>query len=44
MMRQGKLNAPGLIDPIVSIDEMQGVFDLIKNDPGQVIKYGVRFG
>jgi threonine dehydrogenase-like Zn-dependent dehydrogenase len=43
MMRQGKLKAPGLIDPIVSIDEMQGVFDLIRDDPGKVIKYGVRF-
>ena len=44
MMRQGKLRAPGLVAPIVEIEEMQGVFDLIRDDAGKVIKYGVRFG
>jgi threonine dehydrogenase-like Zn-dependent dehydrogenase len=42
MMRQGKLNASGLIDPVVSLDEGPEVFRMIEEDPGKVIKYGVR--
>jgi len=42
-MRQGKLRAPGLIDPVVSIEEGPEVFRRIKEDPGSVIKYAVKF-
>ena len=43
MMRKGKLTAPGLIRPIVSLDEGPALFGLIRNEPDRVIKYGVRF-
>lgn len=43
MIRKGRLTAPGLIQPVVSIEEGPEVFRLIENDPGQVIKYAVRF-
>jgi threonine dehydrogenase-like Zn-dependent dehydrogenase len=41
LMRQGKLTAPGLIDPVVTIDEGPEVFRLIEKDPGKVIKFAV---
>ena len=43
LMRQGKLTAPGLIQPIVELDEGPEVFRLIEKDPGEVIKLAVRF-
>jgi threonine dehydrogenase-like Zn-dependent dehydrogenase len=43
LMRQGKLRAPGLIDPIVSLAEGPDVFRLIEQDPGRVIKFAIRF-
>ena len=43
MMHKGKLSAPDLISPIVSLEECPEVFRLIKEDPNQVIKYAVRF-
>lgn len=43
MMRQGRLAAPGLIDPVVTLDEGPEVFRLIEREPDKVIKYGVRF-
>ncbi|MGC9348312.1 MAG: zinc-dependent alcohol dehydrogenase [Anaerolineae bacterium] len=43
LMRQGKLTAPGLITPVVSLDEATGVFDIIRDHPEKVIKYAVRF-
>jgi threonine dehydrogenase-like Zn-dependent dehydrogenase len=43
MMRRGKLTAPGLIDPIVSIDKGPEVFRLIHHEPDKVQKYAVRF-
>jgi threonine dehydrogenase-like Zn-dependent dehydrogenase len=43
MMRQGKLTAPGLIQPVVSLEEGPGVFQLIKESPDRVIKYAIRF-
>jgi hypothetical protein len=43
MMRKGRLTAPGLIQPVVPLDEGPYVFELIKNEPDQVIKYAVRF-
>ena len=42
-MRQGKLTAPGLIDPVVPLDQGPEVFRWIKEDPGQVIKYAIHF-
>ncbi|MEZ4616169.1 MAG: zinc-binding dehydrogenase [Caldilineaceae bacterium] len=42
MMRKGLLRAPGLIDPIVSMDEVQPVFDKMKHDPNQLLKYAVQ--
>ena len=43
MMRKGKLTAPGLIDPVVSIDQGPEVFRQIRDEPGSVIKYAIRF-
>jgi threonine dehydrogenase-like Zn-dependent dehydrogenase len=43
MMRIGKLKAPGLIHPIVPIEKGKEVYRLMKDDPNQLIKYGVRF-
>ncbi|MDP6775503.1 MAG: zinc-binding alcohol dehydrogenase [Candidatus Latescibacteria bacterium] len=43
MMRQGRLTAPGLIDPVVTLDEGPEVFRRIEQDPDQVIKFAVRF-
>lgn len=43
LMRQGRFTAPGLIHPVVFLDEAPRVWDLIERDPDQVIKYAVRF-
>jgi threonine dehydrogenase-like Zn-dependent dehydrogenase len=43
MMQQGKLTAPGLIQPVVSLDEGPEIFRLIRDEPNEVIKYAVRF-
>jgi threonine dehydrogenase-like Zn-dependent dehydrogenase len=43
MMRQGKLSAPGLIQPVVPIEQGPEVFRLIREEPDRVIKYAVRF-
>ena len=43
LMRKGVLRCHGLIDPIVSIDEGQRVFDLMRDDPHELLKYAVRF-
>ncbi len=42
-MKQGQLTAPGLIDPLVSLEEVPAIFQLIKHRPEEVVKYGVRF-
>ena len=43
MMRQGLLSAPGLIQPLVSLDEGPAVWDLVFNKPAEVVKFGIRF-
>jgi threonine dehydrogenase-like Zn-dependent dehydrogenase len=43
LMRQGKLKAPGLIDPVVTIDQGPEVFRLIESEPHKVLKFAVRF-
>lgn len=43
MMRQGRLTAPGLIQPLVSLDEFQEVWRLIQDHPEEVVKFGIRF-
>jgi threonine dehydrogenase-like Zn-dependent dehydrogenase len=43
MMRQGRLTAPGLISPIVTLDEGPEIWRLIRDEPQKVIKYAVRF-
>ena len=43
MMRQGRLTAPGLIDPVVTLDEGPEIFRTIEQDPGKVTKFAVRF-
>jgi threonine dehydrogenase-like Zn-dependent dehydrogenase len=43
LMRQGKLTAPDLIQPIVGVEDVADVFALIRDQPDQVIKYAVRF-
>ena len=43
LLRSGRLDAPGLIKPIVPIEEGVEVFRLIRDEPDKVIKYAVRF-
>ena len=43
MMRQGMLTAPGLIQPIVSLDEGPAVWDMVVNNPEEVVKFGICF-
>ncbi len=43
MMRKGRLTAPGLVHPVVSLAEGPQVFDWILKEPEKVIKYAVRF-
>jgi threonine dehydrogenase-like Zn-dependent dehydrogenase len=43
LMRKGKLAAHDLITPIVTLAEGPQVFRLMKDEPGKVIKYAVRF-
>jgi threonine dehydrogenase-like Zn-dependent dehydrogenase len=43
MMRKGKLTAPGLIRPVVPLEEGPEVFRLIREEPDDVLKYAVRF-
>jgi threonine dehydrogenase-like Zn-dependent dehydrogenase len=43
LMRQGKLSAPGLIQPVVSLEEAPEVFRLMRDEPDRVIKFGVKF-
>ncbi len=43
MMRQDVLTAPGLIQPLVSLDEGPAVWDLVVNRPAEVVKFGIRF-
>jgi len=43
LMRKGRLAAPGLIDPVVALDEGPEVFRLIEQEPDRVLKYAVRF-
>ena len=42
-LRSGKLDAPGLITPIVTMEEGAEVFRLIRDEPDKVIKYAIRF-
>ncbi len=43
MMRRGLLRCEGLIDPIVPIEQGQAVFAAMRDDPGRLLKYAVRF-
>ena len=43
LMRQGKLTAPGIIRPIVGLDEAPQVWEWIARAPEKVIKFAVRF-
>ena len=43
LMRQGKLTAPGLIRPVVTIDRGPEVFRLIEEHPSEVLKFAVKF-
>ena len=43
MMRQGRLTAPGLIQPLVSLDKFQEVWRLIQDHPEEVVKFAIRF-
>ena len=44
MMRKGKLTAPGLVQPVVPLEDSPEVFRWIREEPDRVIKYAVRFG
>ena len=43
MMRQGRLTAPGLITPVVSLEDGPKAWALIRDDPDKVIKVAIRF-
>jgi threonine dehydrogenase-like Zn-dependent dehydrogenase len=43
LMRQGRLTAPGLIQPVVALEDGPDIFRLIENEPDKVIKYAVQF-
>jgi threonine dehydrogenase-like Zn-dependent dehydrogenase len=43
LMRQGKFTAPGIIQPIVTLEEAPQVWDWIAKTPEKVIKFAVRF-
>jgi threonine dehydrogenase-like Zn-dependent dehydrogenase len=43
LMHQGKLTAPGLITPVVALEEGPEVFEMIRDEPDSVIKYAVHF-
>ena len=43
MMRKGRLTAPGLIRPVVPIEEGPAVFQMIRDQPDAILKYAVRF-
>jgi hypothetical protein len=43
MMRKGRLTAPGLITPVVSLAEGPEVWRTIRDDPSKVVKYAIRF-
>ena len=43
MLQRGRLDLSGLIDPLVTLDEAPDVWRRIENEPGTVIKYGVKF-
>jgi hypothetical protein len=44
MMRKGRLTAPGLITPVVPLDDGPEVWRMIREEPDRVIKYAIRFG
>jgi len=43
MMRKGKLTAPGLVHPVVPLDQGPDVWRLIEHEPDKVMKYAIRF-
>lgn len=43
MLQSGKLDLSGLIHPLVALDEAPDVWRRIEEEPGTVIKYGVKF-
>lgn len=43
MMRKGKLTAPGLVHPVVPLDQGPEVWRLIEHEPDKVMKYAIRF-
>ena len=43
MMRSGRLTLPGLINPIVTLDEGPATLEQIDRDPQNFIKFAVRF-
>ena len=43
MLRARRLTLPGLVSPIVSLDEAPEVFSWIDREPSKVVKFAVRF-
>ncbi|MDH7570301.1 MAG: zinc-binding alcohol dehydrogenase, partial [Armatimonadota bacterium] len=43
MMRKGRIDARGLIHPVVPLTEGPALFQRIQQDPGSVIKFAVQF-
>jgi threonine dehydrogenase-like Zn-dependent dehydrogenase len=43
MMRAGRLTVPGLINLTVSVNEVEGILDQIRDNPNDVIKFAVDF-
>lgn len=43
MMRRGRLTAPGVVDLVLPLDEGANVFQIIRERPGDVVKYAISF-
>ena len=43
MMKQDQLTAPGLIEPLVSIEDFPETFELIKHNPAEVVNKASAF-
>jgi threonine dehydrogenase-like Zn-dependent dehydrogenase len=43
MMRKGRLTAPGLISPVVGLEEGPEVWRMVRDEPEKVMKYAIRF-
>ena len=43
LMRQGRLEVASIIEPVITIEEGPSLYEQLRNDPSQTIKYAVTF-